>query len=309
MPRPRLHGCFNRRPMSYILDALRKSDEARRRGTSPILDRVRAPHEAPRRRWPWMVAGAVLVAANLAVITWVLRPGLGLSLPGVLSRTAPGTPVADLGRSRDPSPPPLRVPAPSAPAITAPPVLGAPAITAPPTPNAIAPATGPTATAPARTPPVPPEPARTTVPNSPPVEPAPVLAKRGEAVKPVPPAPVAPRAEERRQPLPLPRLQHCSALPHPPAHPPRRPRHPPMFLFLPPLSAAREPPSRWRHRNRRPRPHRRATISCRSSSSRSTSMPRTPLTASSSSMGPSTFKATASMARRSWRKSRRTERW
>lgn len=51
--------------MSYILDALRKSDEQRRRGTTPTLLTAQAAALAPPRRKPlsyWMLGGALLVA-------------------------------------------------------------------------------------------------------------------------------------------------------------------------------------------------------------------------------------------------------
>ena len=61
--------------MSYILDALKKSDQERQRGTVPNLQTVQAPltGEPERRaRWPQVVALALLLNAGLLV--WWLRP-------------------------------------------------------------------------------------------------------------------------------------------------------------------------------------------------------------------------------------------
>lgn len=68
--------------MSLILDALRKSEAERRRGQAPDLHAELPPlivrTTAPRRSWPWWLAGALAVAATL----WLLRSG------------APATPAA-----------------------------------------------------------------------------------------------------------------------------------------------------------------------------------------------------------------------
>jgi general secretion pathway protein B len=57
--------------MSFILDALKKSESERHRQSGPVLMDVRiAP---PRRRippWAWVIAAVLLV--NLAVLSWVL---------------------------------------------------------------------------------------------------------------------------------------------------------------------------------------------------------------------------------------------
>ena len=69
--------------MSFILDALKKSETDRQRQVSPALFEVKVA--APRRKFPmWAVALGVLLLVNMAVLAWVL-----------LRRSdAPGTPVA-----------------------------------------------------------------------------------------------------------------------------------------------------------------------------------------------------------------------
>lgn len=57
--------------MSFILDALKKSESERHRHSGPVLMDVRIA--APRRRlpvWAWVIAGVLLV--NLLVLGWVL---------------------------------------------------------------------------------------------------------------------------------------------------------------------------------------------------------------------------------------------
>lgn len=61
--------------MSFILEALKKSESDRQRHSGPALYEVRvAP---PRSRWPtWAIALGALLAVNLAVICWLmLRTG------------------------------------------------------------------------------------------------------------------------------------------------------------------------------------------------------------------------------------------
>jgi general secretion pathway protein B len=94
--------------MSFILDALKKSENDRQRASGPALFEVRvAP---PRSRFPiWAIAVGVLQVVNLGVVAWLVR------------RTNP--PASALAQT------PVPTPAPSAPAPAAPPVaaLAAPA--------------------------------------------------------------------------------------------------------------------------------------------------------------------------------------
>ena len=59
--------------MSFILDALKKSENDRQRQSSPALFEVKVA--APRRNFPtWAIGLAVLLAINLALLLWfVLR--------------------------------------------------------------------------------------------------------------------------------------------------------------------------------------------------------------------------------------------
>ncbi|HUQ11560.1 MAG TPA: general secretion pathway protein GspB [Steroidobacteraceae bacterium] len=57
--------------MSFILDALKKSESDRQRQSAPALFEVKVA--APRRRFPlWAVGLAVLLAVNAAVLAWVV---------------------------------------------------------------------------------------------------------------------------------------------------------------------------------------------------------------------------------------------
>ena len=57
--------------MSFILDALKKSETDRQRQASPALFEVKVA--APRRKFPaWAIGLAALLAVNVAVLAWVL---------------------------------------------------------------------------------------------------------------------------------------------------------------------------------------------------------------------------------------------
>ena len=57
--------------MSFILDALKKSETDRQRQASPALFEVKVA--APRRRFPvWAVGLAVLLGVNMIALAWVL---------------------------------------------------------------------------------------------------------------------------------------------------------------------------------------------------------------------------------------------
>jgi general secretion pathway protein B len=78
--------------MSFILDALKKSETDRQRQTAPALFEVKVA--APRHRFPyWAVGLAVLLGVNVLVLAWVLlrKP----ASPESASATAPAaTPAA-----------------------------------------------------------------------------------------------------------------------------------------------------------------------------------------------------------------------
>lgn len=77
--------------MSFILDALKKSEAERQRQAGPAL--FEAPSATPRRGIPtWVIAtGAVLVLANLLGLLWVLQrdPTAAVSPTPVAATTAP----------------------------------------------------------------------------------------------------------------------------------------------------------------------------------------------------------------------------
>jgi general secretion pathway protein B len=61
--------------MSYILDALKKSDQERQRGTVPNVHSVQVPltSELRRRSW-WLYAVASALLLNAGLLVWWLRP-------------------------------------------------------------------------------------------------------------------------------------------------------------------------------------------------------------------------------------------
>ena len=57
--------------MSFILDALKKSENDRQRQSSPALFEVKVA--APRRNFPtWAIGLAVLLGINLLILVWFL---------------------------------------------------------------------------------------------------------------------------------------------------------------------------------------------------------------------------------------------
>lgn len=110
--------------MSFILDALKKSEADRQRQSSPALFEVKVA--GPRRRVAWWAIGAgVLVAANLVVLAWVLLRAPGQTASAAIPPAA-ATPVAAIaappGMVTVPAtvtlPTTVNIPLSSAPAIT-----------------------------------------------------------------------------------------------------------------------------------------------------------------------------------------------
>jgi general secretion pathway protein B len=105
--------------MSFILDALKKSESDRQRQSGPALFEVRvAP---PRTRLPtWAIAIALLLVLNLGVVLWMLLRHQGHATAPLASDTVPAPAAAGAA----PSAPPPAVAATSAPmaAGSAPPV-------------------------------------------------------------------------------------------------------------------------------------------------------------------------------------------
>jgi hypothetical protein len=118
--------------MSFILDALKKSESDRQRQSGPALFEVKvAP---PRTRLPlWAIAIAALLVVNLGIVMWmVLRHS---TAPSSVSAGAAGTTPQAAAPSAGP---PSTVPLPAAPAA-APPVVTAAATPASATAAAPAP--------------------------------------------------------------------------------------------------------------------------------------------------------------------------
>jgi general secretion pathway protein B len=78
--------------MSFILDALKKSENERQRQSSPALFEVKVA--APRRRFPlWAVALAVLLGVNMLVLGWVLLRDAGGGREATAANAPPSAPA------------------------------------------------------------------------------------------------------------------------------------------------------------------------------------------------------------------------
>jgi general secretion pathway protein B len=142
--------------MSFILDALKKSESDRQRQSGPALFEVRvAP---PRTRLPrWAIAIALLLVLNLGVVLWMLlRHQTHANAPPVTmaGATAPG-PVPAAPAAPPPAAPPTPAPAPASSAPPVPMVAASAAVAAsaptpavPPAADATAPASGAEPTSP-----------------------------------------------------------------------------------------------------------------------------------------------------------------
>jgi general secretion pathway protein B len=159
--------------MSFILDALRKSEAARRRSEAPDLFATMpqtAEPERARRTWPlWAIAG--LGVLSLIAAIWLVS-----QRPAVPPSTAPDTTRVDDTKAptREAPPPPAAAPIAAAPAADNPPVVEDSTVPAPPVstpapvesaPAASVPAASPSiATPPTATPREPPPPPPTATP-------------------------------------------------------------------------------------------------------------------------------------------------
>lgn len=197
--------------MSYILDALRRAESERERGSVPGLHSQTVPQAsseaAPSRSiGPWAAAGVGGAVALVGAAGWfLLRPGADATrtpptgaapaaVVGAKPASAATTPIAAPAQTPVPpeAPAPLAVapvsPAPRAPALVSPPPPVRPA-PAPARPSEAAPATVTAAASP-------PASLATPVPaprNAPPLQPAASAASPSPATVPAPP----PRAEAR----------------------------------------------------------------------------------------------------------------
>jgi general secretion pathway protein B len=93
--------------MSFILDALKKSESDRQRQSGPALFEVRvAP---PRTRLPlWAIAIALLLVFNLGVVLWMLlrHQAHGNAAPPAVTTAAPAAGAALAGAASPPLAPP-----------------------------------------------------------------------------------------------------------------------------------------------------------------------------------------------------------
>ena len=107
--------------MSFILDALKKSESDRQRQSGPALFEVKVA--APRTRLPlWAIAIAGLLAVNLAIVMWMLwrHPATRTAADGqplLAPAAAAGPPAAAAGpqaaAATTPAPSPASVPPPA----------------------------------------------------------------------------------------------------------------------------------------------------------------------------------------------------
>ncbi len=93
--------------MSFILDALKKSENDRQRSTGPALFEVRvAP---PRSRFPiWAIAVGVLLVVNLGVVAWLV---LRTNQPAAVAQAPVPTPAPSAPTPAAPPAPALAEPA------------------------------------------------------------------------------------------------------------------------------------------------------------------------------------------------------
>src|SRR5262245_31003042 len=107
--------------MSFILDALRKADEARHSRTPSALGRLRVPRlPSDRARGPWVLGGSVLLALNAGLAAYTLWPGdTGVTAPRDV-RAASGSADVETARPADVDPAP-RASVPGAPPNPPPP--------------------------------------------------------------------------------------------------------------------------------------------------------------------------------------------
>ena len=80
--------------MSFILDALRKSEHERQQAAVPRISDV--PAVAPRQRVPgWMLGIVAALAACVVVLGWAWFNGVGAPVPAPAADTAPEPPAFD----------------------------------------------------------------------------------------------------------------------------------------------------------------------------------------------------------------------
>jgi general secretion pathway protein B len=116
--------------MSFILDALKKSESARQRADAPALYEMKMAPARPRVA-TWLIVLAALLVINIVVLSVVLLRGTRSAAPQVAANTAAAPVPAAVGPSAAPGANPPALAAPSAPTAmsAAPPAAGPPADT------------------------------------------------------------------------------------------------------------------------------------------------------------------------------------
>src|SRR3979490_506469 len=91
--------------MSFILDALKKSESDRQRQSGPALFEVKV---APPRTGlpPWAIAVAALLVVNLAIVMWMLWRDPATRTPDTSPRAAPAGAPPPPHRRQSRCPPP-----------------------------------------------------------------------------------------------------------------------------------------------------------------------------------------------------------
>lgn len=116
--------------MSFILDALKKSESERHRQSGPVLMDVRiAP---PRRRiptWAWVIAGVLLV--NLAVLVWLLWLSPSQQATPRVATVADSLPESPPSATQPISAPAIAMPATATPPLTPEPIAATPVVQVP----------------------------------------------------------------------------------------------------------------------------------------------------------------------------------
>jgi len=108
--------------MSYILDALKRADAERERGTVPGLRAQTVPGVTPESRgararlraWPMIAAGIALAVALIAAGAWVWRSLAGSDRTPVVVAAAPTVPAPPAAPALPPQPAPVAEPGPAA---------------------------------------------------------------------------------------------------------------------------------------------------------------------------------------------------
>jgi len=103
--------------VSYILDALKRSEQERRRAEAATVENIVAQPPPARRRWPTALA-AIVVAINLAVLAWQFWPRQPQPAPDAPPPAAPTPPtpqpaLAQLAGSERQTPVPIMSAAPA----------------------------------------------------------------------------------------------------------------------------------------------------------------------------------------------------